>query len=130
MLRVKIPIVCKIIFKLRVTMFYIEKTDQNRYLKIWCGDRNSGYKSYNKLCFKCVSYYDLMDIPESQHKLSGGLFKCPANSCVCWMSFESFIKRECCDAARHKRIEELFSQTRTELQNVKTSSSGKKIRYV
>ena len=108
-------------------MFYIANTAKiaNLDWRVWHSNERGSKKVYQKLCFKCLGDFNLSAVHESHYKLSGGTFRCPALSCVCWMSFESYIKRECCDAARSKRIDELFSEIAKELKNVKTSCPSK-----
>ncbi|CBY19974.1 unnamed protein product [Oikopleura dioica] len=82
-----------------------------------------------KLCFNCLSP-SLANFPKSRYQLSGGCLKCPANSCIGGISFETFIKRECCTVAQSLRAKETFEKIDIDLQKVKRNSSAEAIETV
>ncbi|CBY10945.1 unnamed protein product [Oikopleura dioica] len=79
------------------------------------------------VCVDCIQRKNrkfLHDEHFEQLRFSGGSFKCPAKVCLSTLSFETFIKRECCPAARSKRIREHFDNIRKDIETVKKYCSA------
>ncbi|CBY37727.1 unnamed protein product [Oikopleura dioica] len=100
-----------------VTKFYMKNDSDEEVFRITC-DYATSFGFYDKLCFNCslkvVS--SLKTFTKSQCQFSGGSFKCPANCCIGEMSFETFIKRECCIAAQSLRAKETLEKIDNDLE--------------
>ncbi|CBY37725.1 unnamed protein product [Oikopleura dioica] len=112
-----------------VTMFFISRTEKESNQGVFRNSYDFVTGCYDKLCFNCLSSY-LENFPKSRYQLSGGSFKCPAYSCIGGMSFETFIKRECCPAAQSLWAKETFAKLDGVLEKVKKNSSASDIATV